>query len=175
MNNKQTKLISGLTKLFSTKENWIPNQLDSKGQDKLSDLQNHYEIPLELSYMYLGLKSQEDTLSIRHFHFHSLLWATEYAKKMREEGQVDFYDIATSYAGIGHYWVVSWLKQERKYFLRMDGGSNGSDAQENFERYVKTKIDWSKLSSVLLDWNSLLKMIDGEEGNLYCRIIGNYL
>ena len=175
MNPNQKKFISSLTKLFSSNRNWSPNQLDPLGQDKLSELQKHYEIPVELSYMYLGLRDQDDSIEMQSFNFISLSGAVSYAQKMREEGQVEYFDLATSYAGMGFYWVVSWLKDERKYFIRMDGGSNGYEAQENFERYVKKKIDWSKLSSVLLDWSSLSKILNGDESDLYCRMIGTNL
>lgn len=192
MEESYTKLKNTLNKLFSSlNDKWIPNQLNQEGQNVLSEIQKNYEIPKELTYLYLGLKNQEDSIIYQDFTFLNLNSINKYAKEMRQDDQEEYIDIAVSYIGMGHYWVVSWHKDQRKYFIRMDGGSNGYDAKDNYERYVKNKIDWNtlltikvkinqngNLAAILMDWKDLIHLLESFndiDTLSYNMNIGNYL
>jgi len=192
MEENYTKLKNILNKLFSSlNKEWIPNQLNEDGQNTLSEIQKNYEIPKELTYLYLGLKNREDHMIFGNFTFLGLTSINKYGKEMRQDHQEEYVDIAVSYIGMGHYWVISWHKDQRKYFIRMDGGSNTYDANDNYERYVKNKIDWNtlvtkkvkinqngNLANILMDWKDLIHLLqsfDDVDTLSYNMNIGNYL
>jgi hypothetical protein len=189
MEEKYKKIISTLKKLFTSwDEKWKPNQLDEKGQNILSEIQKNYEIPREITYLYLGLKDDQDTIRNQDFTFFNLKTINKNSAGMREDGQMDYVDIAMSYAGMGHFWVFSWHKEERKYFMRLDGGSNGYEANDNYERYVRNKIDWNTLrikkinmneeeKDLLMEWEDLIYLLGSKKVDSLCYElnIGNYL
>jgi hypothetical protein len=187
MDQNYKKSIFNLNKLFSSwDQKWTPNQLNDKGQNILAEIQKNYEIPKELTYLYLGLKDDKENMRYKQFTFIDLNSINESASKMREEDQINYIDIGMSYAGMGHFWVLSWLKEERKYFIRMDGGSNGYDASHNYERYVRTKIDWTTFTTkkikineeerdILMEWKDLIHLLESFDILSYEMNIGNYL
>lgn len=199
MDENYKKFIFTLNKLFSSWiGKWKPNQLNHKGQDILYEIQKNYQIPKELTYLYLGFKDEQDSIRYQELSFLDLKTMNKHATTMREDGQMDYVDIGMSYAGMGHSWVLSWHKEERKYFIRMDGGSNIYDVKDNYERYVINKIDWNTLRTkkinvneeqkdLLMEWKDLIYILQSSE-SLRCRSeypttefiwhkmnIGNYL
>lgn len=46
-----------------------------------------------------------------------------------------FYDIALTYMGMGHILLISYYPTKKKFFFRRDGGSNGYDRQEYYNKY----------------------------------------
>jgi hypothetical protein len=57
--------------------------------------------------------------------------ALERYEMLRDAGQTFVFDVAFTYAGMGHVLVVSCDLGTHQFFCRMDGGSNGFDREEN--------------------------------------------
>ena len=57
---------------------------------------------------------------------------------MVNEGQSRFVDIAVSYAGMGHVYVLSYDIRTRMVFTGLDGGANGWDRESNHKRRMQT-------------------------------------
>jgi hypothetical protein len=150
-----------------TGDSWKFGQLNEKGQDILSDLVNKYVLPKEIAYLYLGLKDEKESFVYKRFTFMNLETTLRQAKLYQSENQYEFIDLAMTYGGMGYCWIVAWHADQQKYFMRLDGGSNGFECQLNYRKYVKTKIDWSNLEDMMMDWKELKDFLDqgyyGEE------------
>jgi hypothetical protein len=59
-----------------------------------------------------------------------------------------FYDVAYAYAGLGHVHVIGYHPATRKYFQRMDGGSNGYDRADNYRHYKEYEPNEEELKNL---------------------------
>ena len=143
-------------------DKWKFGQLNQKGQDMLSELVNIYSLPKEISYLYLGLKDEQESVVYKRFTFTNLETTMKQAKFYQSDKQFEFVDLGMTYAGMGHCWIVAWHKTEQKYFIRLDGGANGYDYEYNHKKYIKTKIDWSKMEDLMMDWKQQKEFMDKE-------------
>jgi hypothetical protein len=147
---------------------WNFGSLNKKGNDILLELNKNYQLPKELIYMYLGLKTEHEDLVYEGFSFMSLNTIYKNNKEQRSSGQVNFLDIGMCYAGMGHCFVLAWIREEQKFFFRMDGGANGYDVEYNYQRYIKTKLDFSKYQDKMMDWEELKTFLgDNNKGDFF--------
>jgi len=71
-----------------------------------------------------------------------------------------FVDFGISYIGMGHVVVLSMEKESKKFFFRRDGGSNGYDRQDNYDKYSKFVID--KNNENLMTFDYVINYIIGD-------------
>jgi len=143
-----------------TGDTWKFGQLNQKGQDILSELVKTYELPKEISYLYLGLPDEHESFVYKTFTFTNLETTMKQAKFYQKDKQFEFVDLAITYSGMGHCWVVAWHKDKQQYFLRLDGGANGYDYEYNHKKYIRTKIDWDRLDDLMMDWKQLKEFLN---------------
>ncbi len=53
----------------------------------------------------------------------------------RKNNYTNFYDIALTYIGMGHILLISYYPTKNNFFFRRDGGSNGYDREEYYNKY----------------------------------------
>jgi hypothetical protein len=90
------------------------------------------------------------------FDMDKIISRLEYTGK--NYGHTRLIDIGMSYAGMGHYHVLSWDRIEQKYFYRLDGGSNGYDRQAN-EEFFLTKLNLNNHKDKLLTFEQTINSI----------------
>lgn len=147
---------------------WNFGSLNQEGNDILMDLNQKYQLPKELIYMYLGLETAQDDLVYEGFSFMSLSTIQKNSTDHRKAGQKDFLDVGMCYAGMGHCFVLAWHKDVQKFFFRMDGGSNGYDVEYNYNRYIRSKIDFSEKQDKLISWQELKDFLtDDKTGDCF--------
>ena len=54
---------------------------------------------------------------------------------IKEHNYTNFYDIALTYIGMGHILLISYYPTKNNFFFRRDGGSNGYDREEYYNKY----------------------------------------
>ena len=54
-----------------------------------------------------------------------------------KDEQYKFCDIGLKYYGLGHVKVITLCRETRKFFVRIDGGSNGYDRDSNYNNFIK--------------------------------------
>ena len=77
-----------------------------------------------------------------------------------------YYDVAVKYAGMGHFYVFSILKNDNKCFFRMSGGANGWDRLINHQMFLNH--DPYKENN-LFNINDGIKKLNEEEIDLYLQ------
>ena len=100
---------------------WDFGALDRVGKDILLELNKYYVLPKELIYLYLGLKTAHEDLVYEGFSFMSLNTIHKNNKEQYAAGQTIFLDIGMCYAGMGYCFVLAWIREEQKFFFRMEG------------------------------------------------------
>lgn len=106
-----------------------------------------FDIKLKTIYNYIG---NDKEISVNQFTFLSL---DEIIK--RSENYEYILDIGVIYMGMGHIEVLSMSKKDGKFFFRMDGGSNGYEREDNYNKYKNYQ---PKLNE-LLNFNQVLNKI----------------
>jgi hypothetical protein len=107
-------------------------------------------LPKELRVLYSKIGSNTEYLHKNGFKFLKLDEINR-----RSKSHTHFIDIAIAYAGMGFVNVLSYHKDSKKYFVRMDGGSNGYDREYNYNKYK----DYNPIETELLTFNEVLKSI----------------
>jgi hypothetical protein len=112
--------------------------------------------PTELETMYYYVGDKEVSL-----HDFTFLRPSEIEKNYKRYSY--FYDVALKYQGMGHLQVISVTK-DNKYFLRNDGGSNGYERADNYEKYVnfepKNTMTFSELVNKIKNPMSFFELHD---------------
>jgi hypothetical protein len=145
-----------------TGDTWKFGQLSPNAQEMLSSLITQYSLPKEISYLYLGLKDEKKSFVYKRFTFTNLETTLKQAKFYQSYQQNIFVDLAMTYAGMGHCWIVAWHSEKQKYFMRLDGGANGYDYDLNHKKYIRNKINWDKLAGLMMVWTELKDFMDQE-------------
>ena len=123
----------------------------------INELCELYSFPIELKYFYNLCQLPTQELVLNNCTFLSLNRIKEMSEKYRSHGQDDFIDIIIKYAGMGHYVVYSWNKKHMKYVIRYDGGSNGYERDENYDKYIVNKYDFK--DDEIVAWENLIKIV----------------
>ena len=94
-------------------------------------------LPKHLLFLYYWLESGS-----REFNYANMIWMSldsirERIAAYKEGGQKQIIDIAYQYAGMGWVNVLSMNVKTGKFFFRADGGSNGYDREDNWEKIRK--------------------------------------
>jgi hypothetical protein len=90
------------------------------------------QLPKELKILYSHIGDSKE-------YTHKCGWIFKSLSNITTETYEHFIDIAYSYAGLGHVNVLAYHPESKKYFTRMDGGSNGYDREENYKAYKSYK------------------------------------
>jgi hypothetical protein len=122
---------------------WSFGNLNESGNKLLDKLHKEFDFPKELVCSYLGLKTENDELVYNDYTFLSLVNINKELNRQNKYGQNKFVDIGIKYAGMGYCFVLAWHKVERKFFIRLDGGSDGYDVEYNHQKYIQKDIDFS--------------------------------
>jgi hypothetical protein len=70
----------------------------------------------------------------------------------RSKSHTNFIDIAIASIGMGWVQVLGYHKDSNKYFVRMDGGSNGYDREYNYNKYkdyIPNETELKSLTEIL--------------------------
>lgn len=142
-------------------QNPATHKFESDGTNlpqKYITFMNKFNFPMKLKLFWLILGNVNDEIKTPEFTIMDL-------KKI--ESQKDTYsgfiDIGVRYAGMGHVIVLSLDMESGKLFLRMDGGSNGFDREDNWRFYQNKKpsVDFKKnlftmdvVLDIIKDFNS---------------------
>lgn len=109
-----------------------------KDSNEIAEVQNycdiHKNIPLEIKLLYMYIANKNIEASIGGLTFFNFKEFTKLQDINADKNRL-FIDIAISYAGMGHLRILSYSTQHQKYFVRMDGGSNGWVVKENDLKY----------------------------------------
>lgn len=111
----------------------------------LNELVEQHNFPLEFKLLYSKISDNHEI-----FYKNVIFLSLETIKKKfisysnynnGNNGQTRFVDIAIMYHGMGYYYVLSWERNKKKCFIRIDGGSNGYDRSDNFEYFMNLKTE----------------------------------
>lgn len=65
------------------------------------------------------------------------VWTLKSLQEMNNSNRdLSYIDLGIMYGGMGWYYAISIDKNTKRYFVRLDGGSNGYDVEDN-EKYFK--------------------------------------
>lgn len=89
----------------------------------------------------------------------------------RKNNYENFIDIALKYLGLGHILLISYHIKSNKFFFRMDGGSNGYDRENNYNKYKKFDTNNHNNEKnptiynydILYTFNEMINIINNEE------------
>ena len=123
--NSSTENPFFLSSIIESKDYQLTNNLLNE-EDKII----FNKLPKELRILYSKIGSNHE-----YHHKSGLTFLTLSEIKRREKSHNNFLDIAISYAGLGHVNVLGYHYESKKYFIRMDGGSNGYEREENYNYY----------------------------------------
>jgi hypothetical protein len=102
--------------------------------NKLFELYEEYNIPIEIKILHTFFTvNGYDKLIVNYHHMFSPKNFIDRQYKNKK-----FIDLGMTYAGMGNFVVLSWAKTLNKYFIRLDGGANGYDRNDNYEFYENT-------------------------------------
>ena len=113
--------------------------------DEISNIKNCKDIfdrldfSLKILYSFIG---EDIEYFINEFTFLSLNEI-----KNRINKYYYFYDVAIKYIGLGNIITLSYHKNSRKFFLRIDGGINGYEIEKNYNffKYFDPQKDISNI------------------------------
>lgn len=108
---------------------------------------------LDHKMFYYIFKTADVQVIIKDFTFFSLSTINNDKDKYEY-----FIDIALSYIGMGHVYVISMLKDTGKLFLRHGGGSNGYEAKFNYEKFLHFKPLPENLDKIF-DFSQVIKIV----------------
>ena len=117
--------IDNMFYMSHSKNNFNPMET-SKISEKYMNIYNNLPKELQILYSHLGDHKE-------YSHPCGLIFKPLH--KINLSTYSHFYDVAYAYAGLGHVHVIGYHPATRKYFQRMDGGSNGYDRAENYNHY----------------------------------------
>jgi hypothetical protein len=108
-----------------------------------SDRETFNYLPTELRVLYSRIGSNNEYMHTSGFVFFKLDEI-----KRRSKNHSHFLDVAIAYAGMGWVHVLAYHKDSNKYFVRMDGGSNGYDREDNYNKYKEYIPEMSELKTL---------------------------
>ena len=85
---------------------------------------------LDHKMLYYIFKTADVQVIIKDFTFLSLSTLNQ-----DKEEYDHFIDIATSYIGMGHLYIIAMVKETGQFFFRQDGGSNGYDRLFTYQKF----------------------------------------
>jgi len=136
---------------------------------RINDFTNDYEFPFRLKLLLYCMESLTSVLqnceNESSFEFLSLEKLIETKDIYWQHNQRRFLDIAMAYAGMGWFYVVAWDRITRKFFLRMDGGSNGWDRESNFGYFIQGEgfdLSDEKFKDKLFDFEMFVDICNGQ-------------
>ena len=117
------------------------------------EFMEEYNFPMKLKLFWLILGNVDDEIKTPGFTIMNL-------EKIRSQKDAysGFIDIGVRYAGMGHVIVLSLDMETGKMFLRMDGGSNGFDREDNW-RFYQNKKPSVDFKNNLIDMDLVLNVI----------------
>ncbi len=115
----------------SDKQNFILNY-NHKNIDKLPSGLNRNIINI---YTILG--SPEKEIYLNNWTIMSLNKCLEIYQLYCNNNQYNVFDIGYTYMGMGHIKMISCDLNTHLLFYRYDGGSNGYDREDNFQKLIK--------------------------------------
>ena len=89
-------------------------------------------LPAELLRIYMLLDSNDREFTYHTFTFFPITELKRRLEIFEKSNQLQVCDVAISHHGLGHVVVLSWDRKNNRFFLRMDGGSNGYDRDANW-------------------------------------------
>jgi hypothetical protein len=104
-------------------------------------------LPKELRVLYSRIGSNTE-----YSHQSGLTFFKLDEIKRRSKSYTNFIDVAIAYAGMGWVHVLGYHKDSNKYFVRMDGGSNGYDREDNYNKYkdyIPNETELKSLTEIL--------------------------
>jgi len=133
-NGKHQSLVDN--PLFKNKTNYNIGELPTSAEQSalISSFCTKHNIPQELKYVYELVAHTGGELSIGSWQFLSIQKSDEMSN-----GKLHMLDIAIQYAGMGHIEVLTMDKDTKEFFVRADGGSNGFEREDYFEKYKTMK------------------------------------
>ena len=104
-------------------------------REEVDQMATRYNFSPLLKYLYLMLGNGQREFTYRGLIFHSFERVKERQAAYAKEGQDNICDLAIAYHGMGWVYALALDTESQKYFVRMDGGSNGYDRDFNWEYY----------------------------------------
>ena len=108
-----------------------------------SDRETFNSLPTDLRVLYSRIGSNQE-----YMHTSGFVFLTLKEIKRRSKSHTHFLDVAVAYAGMGWVHVLAYHKDSNKYFVRMDGGSNGYDREDNYNKYKEYVPETSELKTL---------------------------
>lgn len=133
--------------------------------EKANELHETYNLPLEIKILLSYPQTSNQMIKFKEFTFYNMnqiLGNINHYMVRYEHNR--FLDLGHQYHGMGHYVVLAWDKQQKKFFFRLDGGANGFDQMDR-EQFFFTKFnpEEDKYQNRMLDWNTALNLITTNE------------
>jgi len=104
----------------------------NKNNQKILELSEKINLPSKLLYMYILLDSNTREFTYYNFTFFSIREIEKRLIIYEEDNQNNICDLALCYHGMGWIIVLTLNRKDGKFFLRMDGGSNNYDREDNW-------------------------------------------
>ena len=104
----------------------------NKNNQKILELSEKINFSPKLLYMYILLDSDTREFTYHNFTFFSIREIEKRLIVYEEDNQNNICDIASCYHGLGWIIVLTLNRKDGKFFLRMDGGSNNYDREDNW-------------------------------------------
>ena len=111
---------------------------------------NKYPFSLKLKAIYNSVGSDRE-IAINNFTFFCL---DDIIK--RSDNYSYILDIGLTYMGMGHVKMLSMYKKNGNFFFRMDGGANGYERENNYNKYKNYK----PVINELLTFDQFIKEIE---------------
>mgnify|MGYP001366664579 CR=1 FL=1 len=114
---------------------------------------------LDHKMFYYIYKSADVQVIMEDFTFFSLSTLNK-----NKEDYDYFIDIAMSYIGMGHIYVISMIKATGKFFFRQDGGSNGYErlfTYQNYQHFEPTE----EYSDKLFDFKKMIDIVQSRKNH----------
>lgn len=116
-------------------------------------------LPFELRILYSRVGS-----NCEYRHKSGLTFLKLDEIKRRSISHTHFIDVAIAYMGMGWIRVLSYHKDSKLYFIRIDGGSNEYDREYNYHKYkdyVPTVFELKSLEKILVNFSRRYKNLHG--------------
>ncbi len=169
--------------LYSYLENEV-NNTPSEFLESLNDTNNSEEILKDLTdnniikylpeeyIIFLKLLKYKPFASLLEFRHVFLEKSDFYNQEIEnyESRKSKCIGLITVYAGLGHYFLLSYLpdyNNEKRFFLSLMGGSSGWDCDLNYKKYINKEIKDLKLLNFEGALKSLIGPQDSELSYLY--------
>lgn len=180
-----------ITRRFQNFKNITYDEFENKHETELNisndnmvincvnELNNDYDFPCKLKLLFYCFESMKSVLrdcdNVSTFEFFSLEKICESKEVYWKCEQKRFIDLVISYAGMGWFFVIAWDKISKKFFLRMDGGSNDWDRESNFGYFIRGEgfdLSDEKFKDQMFDLDVFCDICNGTiDGNVFQSLI----